>query len=92
MTDKVKQYIDIQLYDDMSNTEINRLSKQKDRLKKNMTIEELESLKGKIDPREFLYGIKPLIDKKKLRQKQNRKENNAPNPNSEKCDNLTNKN
>jgi hypothetical protein len=69
MTDRVKQYIDIHIYDDMSNTEVNRLSKQKDRLKKNMTVEELESLKGKIDPREFLYGIKPRIEAKKRRCK-----------------------
>jgi hypothetical protein len=67
MTDRVKQYIDIHIYDDMSNAEVNRLSKQKDRLKKNMTVEELESLKGKIDPREFLYGIKPLIEKKRAK-------------------------
>jgi len=67
MTDRVKQYIDIHIYDDMSNAEVNRLSKQKDRLKKNMTVEELESLKGQIDPREFLYGIKPLIEKKRAK-------------------------
>jgi hypothetical protein len=68
MTDKVKQYIDIQIYDDMPKAEVDRLSKEAKRIKSEMTLEELESLKGKIDPREFLYGIKPLIDKKKHRQ------------------------
>jgi len=32
-----------------------------------MTVEELESLKDKIDPREFHYSIKPLIDKKRAK-------------------------
>ena len=65
MTDRVKQYIEIEIYDDMPKAEVDRLSKEAKRIKSEMTLEELESLKGKIDPREFLYGIKPLIDAKK---------------------------
>jgi hypothetical protein len=51
----------------MSNAEENRLCKEVKRLKSEMTLEELESLKGKIDRREFLYDIKPLIEKKRAK-------------------------
>jgi len=67
MTDRVKQYIEIEIYDDMPKAEVDRLSKEAKRLKSEMTVEELESLKGKIDPREFHYGIKPLIEKKRAK-------------------------
>ena len=78
MTDRVKQYIEIEIYDDMPKAEVDRLSKEAKRIKSEMTLEELESLKGKIDPREFLYGIKPLIDAKKAQTKVKQKGKQHP--------------
>jgi hypothetical protein len=65
MEDRVKKYIDIHIYDDFSEADVDRLCKEKDRILSEMTLEELESLKGKIDRRVFHYKIKPLIEAKK---------------------------
>jgi len=67
MADNVKRYIDIHIYDDLPEAEVDRLCKEKDRILSEMTVEELESLKGKIDRRVFHYKIKPLIEAKKAR-------------------------
>ena len=67
MADNVKRYLDIQIYSDLSEAEKDRLHKEKERIRSEMSVEELESLKGRIDPREFHYSIKPLIETKKAK-------------------------
>ena len=67
MTERVKRYIELEdnLYDDITNVEYDKACEERGKLKNEMTLEELESLKPLIHPKEFGYCISPLIQKKK---------------------------
>ena len=66
MTDLVKQYIELgkNWYADLSDEEDERRSKENEKIKSQMTVAELESLKSYISAREFSLAIKPLIEAK----------------------------
>lgn len=66
MTEKVKRYIEIGelfTFDFVRNhkVEYEKLCEESKELKQQMTIEELESLKGLIPAREYCLGIMPFI-------------------------------
>jgi hypothetical protein len=69
MTDRAKKYLEIGKQFTFvlvrnHKDEYNRLSTERQQLKQQMTVEELESLKGLVSKREFYDGIVPLIEAK----------------------------